>query len=189
MSLETLSTISPTTKTTVLTRQALSPQDIAQLPAIGQQAFSSYRKSHSTLGSRQEVVAKALKLLSERRDVLAKELTEQMGRPIAYTGMEIDTTVRRGQYLNRIAGEVLSEDVPGDPEKGFRRFIRREPVGVVLIIFAWNVSPYFPFAFPPTLMPATNTVSISDPYQLPHSRAVGWQRCDSQAFSANSYHR
>ena len=87
------------------------------------------------------MVAKALKLLSERKDVLAKELTEQMGRPIAYTGIEVDTAVKRGEYLNRIAGDVLSEDVPGDPEHGFRRFIRREPVGVVLIIFAWNVSP------------------------------------------------
>lgn len=86
------------------------------------------------------MVAKALKLLSERKDVLAKELTEQMGRPIAYTGIEIDTAVKRGQHLNRIAGEVLAEDVPGDSEKGFKRFIRREPVGVVLIIFAWNVS-------------------------------------------------
>jgi acyl-CoA reductase-like NAD-dependent aldehyde dehydrogenase len=88
------------------------------------------------------VVTRALNLLSQRKDVLAKELTEQMGRPIAYSGTEIDTAVKRGHYLNRIAGEVLSEDVPGDVEEGFRRFIRREPVGVVLIIFAWNVSQY-----------------------------------------------
>lgn len=86
------------------------------------------------------MVTKALKLLSERKDVLAKELTEQMGRPLAYTGIEIATAVKRGQYLNRIAGEILAEDVPGDSETGFSRFIRREPVGVVLIIFAWNVS-------------------------------------------------
>jgi acyl-CoA reductase-like NAD-dependent aldehyde dehydrogenase len=139
MSLENLSTISPTTNKSVVSRQALSPEDIALLPVIGQDAFTSYRRSHPTLGSRQEVVAKALKLLSERKDVLAKELTEQMGRPIAYTGVEIDTAVKRGEYLNRIAGDVLGEDVPGEPEKGFKRYIRREPVGVVLVIFAWNV--------------------------------------------------
>lgn len=140
MSIETLSTISPTTNSAVVIRQALSPQDIVLLPDVGQEAFKSYRRSHPTLGSRQEVVAKALDLLSKKKDVLAQELSEQMGRPIAYTGIEIDTAVKRGQYLNGIAGEVLAEDVPGDAEKGFRRFIRREPVGVVLIIFAWNVS-------------------------------------------------
>ena len=139
MSTETLQTISPSTNKPVVTRQALSPEDIAQLPSIARKAFSSYRKSHPTLGSRQEVIAKALQILSDKQDDLAKELTEQMGRPIAYTAKEINTAVKRGQYLNRIAGEVLDYDVPGDEEKGFRRFIRREPVGVVLVIFAWNV--------------------------------------------------
>lgn len=186
--LETLSTISPTTNNTVLRRQALSPQEIARLPAAGQQAFASYRTSHPTLGSRQEVVAKALKFLSDRKDVLAKELTEQMGRPIAYTGVEIDTAVKRGQHLNKIAGEVLSEDVPGEPEKGFRRFIRREPVGVVLIIFAWNVSQSLLPTYPPPLVLTTVTVSIPDPHQLPPPCAPCWQRGYPQAFSANAHH-
>lgn len=159
MLLEALSTISPTTNSAVVTRQPLSPEGIALLPGLGQQAFGSYRKSHPTLGSRQEVVAQALKLLSERKDVLATELTEQMGRPIAYTGVEIDTAIKRGQYLNRIAGDVLAEDVPGDPETGFKRFIRREPIGVVLIIFAWNAShsPTFsPLPYAPPPLPAAD---------------------------------
>ena len=63
-----------------------------------------------------------------------------MGRPIAYTGIEIDTAVKRGEYLDRIASETLGEDVAGDSEQGFKRFIRKEPIGVVLTIFAWNVS-------------------------------------------------
>ena len=140
MSLETLTTISPTTNDPILTRSAASPSQIASLPSRAQTAFTSFRKSHPTLGARQEVVAKALQLLAQKRDELAKELTDQMGRPAAYTGIEIDTAVKRGQYLNRIAGEVLEVDVPGEPEKGFKRYIRREPVGVVLVIFAWNVS-------------------------------------------------
>ena len=161
MSPDTLSTISPTTNSVIVTRQALSPEHIVGLPSTGQQAFTQYRRSHPTLASRQEVVAKALKLLSERKDVLSKELTEQMGRPIAYTGVEIDTAVKRGEYLNRIAGEVLEVEVPGDSEKGFRRFIRREPVGVVLIIFAWNVSP--PHI---TLSPLLFLITLQYPYLI-----------------------
>lgn len=118
MAHESLSTISPTTNREVVSRQVLSPEEIAELPVSSQKAFVSYRKSHPTLQSRQDVVAKALNLLAERKETLAKELTEQMGRPIAYTGVEIDTAVKRGEYLNRIAGEVLAEDVPGDPEQG-----------------------------------------------------------------------
>jgi acyl-CoA reductase-like NAD-dependent aldehyde dehydrogenase len=150
MAPETLSTISPTTNHEVVSREVLSPEEIAQIPVEAQKAFISYRKSHPTLRSRQEVVAKALKLMSQRKETLAKELTEQMGRPISYTGVEIDTAVKRGEYLNRIAGEVLDKDVPGDEEQGFKRFIRREPVGVVLVIFAWNVG------WPLTLSPSIN---------------------------------
>ena len=78
--------------------------------------------------------------MTEKKDELALELTQQMGRPIAYTAKEITTAVKRGEYLNSIAAEVLDKDVPGQEEKGFKRYIRREPVGVILVLFAWNVS-------------------------------------------------
>jgi acyl-CoA reductase-like NAD-dependent aldehyde dehydrogenase len=141
MSSETLTTISPSTNQPIVTRKAATPQEIAKLSSIAQKAFAAYRKSCPTLSSRQKIVTKALQLLSEKQDDLAKELTEQMGRPIAYTAKEITTAVKRGEYLNSIVNEVLGQDVPGKQEAGFRRFIRREPVGVVLVLFAWNVRP------------------------------------------------
>ena len=139
MSNETLTTISPSTNQPIVTRRAASPEEIAKLPSIAQNAFAAYRKSCPTLSSRQKIVTKALQLLNEKQDELAKELTQQMGRPIAYTAKEITTAVKRGEYLNNIADEVLGQDVPGTEEAGLRRFIRREPVGVVLVLFAWNV--------------------------------------------------
>lgn len=149
MSAETLTTISPSTNKGILTRRAATPEEIAKLPAYAQKAFASYRKTHPTLASRQKVVAKALQLITEKQDELAKELTEQMGRPINYTVKEITTAVKRGEYLNRVAEDVVGRDVPGEEEQGYQRFIRREPVGVVLVIFAWNVRymcPLYPVA-------------------------------------------
>lgn len=63
----------------------------------------------------------------------------QMGRPIAFTPGEITTAIKRADYLVKISGDALA-DTDGDAEKGFKRFIRKVPVGPVLIIFAWNVS-------------------------------------------------
>ncbi len=146
MSGETLKTISPSTNQPIITRTAVTPEEIAKLPSIAQNAFTSYRKSHPTLASRQQIVAKALQLISEKQDELAKEITEQMGRPINYTVKEITTAIKRGEYLNKVAGEVIGKDHPGEEEKGFRRFIRREPVGAVLVIFAWNVGSRYPIA-------------------------------------------
>ncbi|KAH8696525.1 putative aldehyde dehydrogenase family protein [Talaromyces proteolyticus] len=139
MSLETLQTISPTTNKPVVTRPGISSEELALLPETAQAAFKSFSQN-TTLAQRQEIVARALGILAQKQDALGQELTEQMGRPISYTGVEIATAIKRGQFLNRASNSVLGEEgtVDGEPEKGFKRYIKRKPVGVVLVIFAWN---------------------------------------------------
>ena len=137
MSVEKIITISPASNQPILIRDGLSTADIALLPQIAQQAFDDYRLT--SLKERQEIVSKALALLNKRQDVLARELTEQMGRPITYTSKEITTAVLRARYLLKISEDAL-KDTRGEPEQGFKRYIRKIPVGPVLILFAWNVS-------------------------------------------------
>ncbi|KAL2146945.1 hypothetical protein VTI28DRAFT_1672 [Corynascus sepedonium] len=135
MSVEVITTISPTTEEPILSRNGISPQELEQLPEIATQAFESWRKT--TLQERKDIVKKALKILDQKQDELATELTVQMGRPIAYTAKEVTTAIKRAEYLLKISDDVLL-DTPGEAEKGFKRFIRKVPVGPVLIIFAWN---------------------------------------------------
>ena len=137
MSVETITTISPITNKPVLTRTGISASDLDLLPTVATEAFSSWRKT--TLKERQDIVKKALDILKSKQDVLAKELTEQMGRPIAYTAKEVTTAVMRGEYLLKISEDALM-DTDGEVEKGFKRFIRKVPVGPVLVLFAWNAS-------------------------------------------------
>ncbi|KAL8830778.1 MAG: hypothetical protein Q9170_005583 [Blastenia crenularia] len=135
MSTETITTISPATNAPVLTRNGLADSEIALLPTTATKAFNIYRLT--SLQQRKAIVAKALQLLKNRQDVLARELAEQMGRPIAYGAKEITTAVARGEYLLKISEDVL-KDTEGEPEDGFIRYIRKIPVGPVLILFAWN---------------------------------------------------
>lgn len=141
MSTETITTISPATNLPVVTRAGATAEDVKRVPAAAQEAFRTYSQS-TTLAQRQEIVTRALDILEKKKDELCRELTEQMGRPIAYSGVEVATAIKRSHYLNRISTSVLGEPVPGEEEKGFRRFIRRLPVGVVLVISAWNVCVY-----------------------------------------------
>jgi acyl-CoA reductase-like NAD-dependent aldehyde dehydrogenase len=143
MSVETITTLSPTTNKPVVIRNGISSTDLELLPQVATEAFLSYRKT--SLAERQEIVKKALQLLSGKQDELAIELTEQMGRPIAYTAKEVATAVKRGEYLLKISEDTL-KDTPGEAESGFKRFIRKVPVGPVLILFAWNVSGVFKFS-------------------------------------------
>jgi len=136
MALERLSTISPFTNRPVVERTGLSDAELEALPATAAAAFDAYRQV--PLADRQAIVRKALDLLAAKKDELGRELTEQMGRPIAYTAKEITTAVARGQYLLKISDEALA-DTPGESEHGFTRYIKKQPVGPVLILFAWNV--------------------------------------------------
>ena len=134
---EEITTISPSTNQPILTRPAATPSEITTSGHNAQNAFSSFLKSHPTLSSRATIVSKALDIIESRVDVLSAEISAQMGRPIAYCPVEINTAIKRARYMLRVAPEALA-DTPGDPEKGFNRCIQRRPVGVVLVIFAWN---------------------------------------------------
>lgn len=89
-----------------------------------------------------------------------------MGRPIAYTAKEVTTAVMRGEYLLKISEDAL-KDTDGEAEKGFNRFIRKIPVGPVLILFAWNY-PYLILvnSLIPALL-AGNTVILKPSPQTP----------------------
>ncbi|KAJ5328676.1 hypothetical protein N7452_009066 [Penicillium brevicompactum] len=145
MSLETITTISPATNEPVVTRTGVSSEELRQIPENAQVAFRSFSQSTS-LEQRQKLVERALDILEKKQDELAREVTEQMGRPIAYSGVEVATAIKRCRYLTRISTSVLGEEgiVPGEEEKGFRRYIKRSAVGVVLVIFPWNLDPRNP---------------------------------------------
>lgn len=72
-----------------------------------------------------------------RRDETAQELTWQMGRPIRYAPNEVRGTLERARHMIAIAPEALA-DIDVGPKAGFRRFLRREPLGVVFTVAAWN---------------------------------------------------
>jgi acyl-CoA reductase-like NAD-dependent aldehyde dehydrogenase len=71
------------------------------------------------------------------RDAIALELTWQMGRPLRYTPNEVRGTVERARYMIDLAADALADLDPG-AKAGFIRFVRREPLGVVLTVAAWN---------------------------------------------------
>ncbi|MCC6367311.1 MAG: aldehyde dehydrogenase family protein [Bryobacterales bacterium] len=74
----------------------------------------------------------------EHSEEIGEELTWQMGRPIAYSPMEIRRGfAERAGYMADIAAAALA-DIEVEPKENFRRFIRREPLGVVLALSPWN---------------------------------------------------
>jgi acyl-CoA reductase-like NAD-dependent aldehyde dehydrogenase len=73
----------------------------------------------------------------QRGTDVATELSWQMGRPIRFAASEVRGTLERARYMAGIAATALA-DLDAGPKPGFRRFIRREPLGVVFTVAAWN---------------------------------------------------
>jgi acyl-CoA reductase-like NAD-dependent aldehyde dehydrogenase len=72
-----------------------------------------------------------------RKDELAREIALQIGRPVGQCPGEIAGFAQRATaMLDRAAGALA--DVRPRPIDGFERFVRREPLGVVLTLAPWN---------------------------------------------------
>jgi acyl-CoA reductase-like NAD-dependent aldehyde dehydrogenase len=90
------------------------------------------------VGERVAIVRRMVDWCVAHADAIGKELTQQMGRPIAYTPNEIRRGFQeRASYMCSIAEQALA-DLRVEPKAGFERFIRREPLGVVLVVAPWN---------------------------------------------------
>lgn len=128
-----LRTISPVDGATVAERALASASDIEATLAKASSAQQSWRKV--AVGERVAICRRMVEWCVARADLLGEELTRQMGRPIAYTPNEIRRGFQeRALYMCSIAQDGLRELTV---ETG-KRFIRREPLGVVLVVAPWN---------------------------------------------------
>ena len=77
-----------------------------------------------------------LDALLAMNDEIVPELAWQMGRPTRYGG-ERGGVEERTRYMVALAEKALAPYVPED-RPGFRRYLKRAPLGVVFVIAPWN---------------------------------------------------
>jgi acyl-CoA reductase-like NAD-dependent aldehyde dehydrogenase len=74
----------------------------------------------------------------EHADEIGREISTEMGRPIAHSPAEIRRGLaERTQHMATIGPAALA-DLQAPPREGIDAFIRREPLGVVLVLAPWN---------------------------------------------------
>ncbi|MBN9067556.1 MAG: aldehyde dehydrogenase family protein, partial [Rhizobiales bacterium] len=78
-----------------------------------------------------------LEALVGTNDEIVTELAWQMGRPVRFGG-EKGGVEERTRFMVEIAEAALKPVPASNPKEGFRRYIKREPLGVVLVIAPWN---------------------------------------------------
>lgn len=88
------------------------------------------------LADRIAMVKAAVAELDKMKPILVEEIALQMGRPVRYGG-EFGGVHDRTNYMAEIAAAELAPKVIEDSDR-FKRYIAREPVGVVFVIAPWN---------------------------------------------------
>ncbi len=158
-------TISPVDNTIYAERDLATEKQIEDALNIATKAQQSWR--NTSLLEKAEICAKAVDYLVDRADAIGEELTWQMGRPVRYTPFEITRGFQeRARYMIRIAEETLG-DLVIEESVNFRRFIRPEPLGLIMVLAPWNY-PYLTSvnAIIPALM-AGNAVLLKHAQQTP----------------------
>ena len=169
--------ISPVDGREVARRRTAGGEEIAQAAAGARKAQAAW--AQAPLAERGKLCLAFVDAMLAMRTEIAPELAWQMGRPVKFGGSELRGFEERARYMVSIAEEALAPIEP-DPKQGFRRYVRREPLGIVLTIAPWNY-PYLTAvnSVVPALMAgnavllkhATQTLLVGERFQAAMDRA------------------
>jgi acyl-CoA reductase-like NAD-dependent aldehyde dehydrogenase len=88
------------------------------------------------LAERCAAMLRFLEAMRAQNEDVTRELALQMGRPVRYGG-EFRSFEERVKYMVEIAAEALAPIAPAAKD-GFARYIRRDPLGLILTVAPWN---------------------------------------------------
>ncbi len=126
--------ISPVDGREIARRRAASGSEIEA--ALAKARSAQRRWAMTSIAKRKAAVLRFLDALKAMNEAIVPELAWSMGRPVRYGG-EMRGVEERTLHMADIAEEALAPIVPPD-KAGFRRAIKREPLGLVLVIAPWN---------------------------------------------------
>jgi len=130
----TLKLISPVNGEVYVERPVASRAEVEAAVAAARKAQKAW--SARPLAERVALVRGGIARLRAMNDEVVPELAWQMGRPVRYGG-EIGGVEERAYHMAAIAEGALAPIGIEDSPK-FRRMIRREALGVVMVIAPWN---------------------------------------------------
>lgn len=126
--------ISPVDGSVVVRRRCATDTEIAATLTAARKAQREWMTT--TLAERKAKMLEFLAAMRGQNDEIVPELAMQMGRPVRYGG-ELRSLEERVRALVALSDEALAPIEPA-AKSGFRRVIKRTPVGLVLVIAPWN---------------------------------------------------
>ena len=127
--------ISPVDGSIYVERDVASDGAIASALESAQLAQRAWKQT--PVAERAAYCSAAVDAMLALQGEIVPELAWQMGRPVRYGAGELRGFSDRARHMIAIAPSALADVLPA-PIDGFKRYIRREPLGTVLVIAPWN---------------------------------------------------
>ena len=120
---------------------ASGPEDVAQAVAAAKKAFATWRLFPAP--KRAEILYRAGRLLQERKEKYANDMTREMGKVLAETRGDVQEAIDEAFYVAGEGRRLFGKTTPSELQNKFAMSVRM-PVGVIGLITPWN----FPMAIP-----------------------------------------
>ncbi len=130
-----LKVISPVDGSVYVERDLHTQEDINRALSEAVQAQREWKAV--SVAERKPYIERFIEAFKKQTDRISEELSWQMGRPVIHGPNEVNGTVERATGMLKLAEKSLA-DVLVEEKPGFNRYIKREPLGVVFVIPAWN---------------------------------------------------
>lgn len=127
--------VNPATEEVFRTVEMTSEAELGAI--LERMRAAQHRWREVPVSERVEICRGFVAAFRSMQEAVALDITRQMGKPLAQARREVDTMLDRAETMLRLATSGLEDEIL-DPKPGLRRFIRREPLGIVLDIPAWN---------------------------------------------------
>lgn len=132
---DTLKVISPVDGKVYVERPLATNSEIDKVLAKAVAAQQEWKTV--SVAERKAYIEKFITEFEKQTDRISEELSWQMGRPIIYGKNEVRGTLERAAGMADLAESSLQDIQVGEKE-GFHRYIKREPLGVIFVVPAWN---------------------------------------------------
>ena len=127
--------LNPATEEIIAEVPHASKTDLDNALQASAEGFSVWRNIPPL--QRQSIMEKAARLMEDRIEEIAKNLTMEMGKPLAEAKVElgfvIDATRWYAEEGKRAYGRLVPSRIPG-----VRQMVTKEPVGPACAFVAWN---------------------------------------------------
>ncbi|MDH3471048.1 MAG: aldehyde dehydrogenase family protein, partial [Acidimicrobiia bacterium] len=121
--------------------QRSGASDVDAAVTAAARAQDGWRRTPAPL--RGEIVARATRMLVERKPELAETITREMGKVLVDSSYDVQGAITSGEYMSGEGRRMFGNTVPSGLPNRFAMTVR-EPVGVVGIITPWNLPMLMP---------------------------------------------